>query len=147
MLRSRWRPFHGYPQSYRLASIPLATNTSYWRVVNHRDDEFVRPSSAPLAKRPMQLRRNRALWGALFLLLTLAASYKLRRTWEGTRGFYLWKQISGKAHQGQYVTSDGAQIYFETFGSGEPVLVLHGGGPGCRKRCRGRSGRSQTSIL
>ena len=36
-----------------------------------------------------------------------------------------------QAHQGQYVTSDGVQIYFETFGNGEPVLVLHGGGPGC----------------
>jgi pimeloyl-ACP methyl ester carboxylesterase len=79
----------------------------------------------------MQLLRNRALWGVLFVLLTLAASYKLRRTWEGARGFYLWKQLSGKAHPGRYVTSDGAQIYFETFGSGEPVLVLHGGGPGC----------------
>jgi pimeloyl-ACP methyl ester carboxylesterase len=79
----------------------------------------------------MQLRRNRVLWGVLFVLITLAVSYKLRRTWEGARGFYLWKQISGKAHQGRYVTSDGAQIYFETFGSGEPVLVLHGGGPGC----------------
>ena len=99
--------------------------------MHHRDDEFVRPSSPPLAKDPMQLLRNRALWGVAFLLLTLAAGYKLRRAWEGTRGFYLWKQISGKAHQGQYVTSDGAQIYFETFGSGEPVLVLHGGGPGC----------------
>jgi len=75
--------------------------------------------------------RNRALWGVLFLLLTLAAGYKLRRASEGMRGFYLWKQISGKAHQGRYVTSDGTQIYFETFGSGEPVLVLHGGGPGC----------------
>ena len=79
----------------------------------------------------MQLLRNWALWGVLFLLLTLAASYEFLRAWESPRGFYLWKQISGKAHQGQYVTSDGVQIYFETFGKGEPVLVLHGGGPGC----------------
>jgi pimeloyl-ACP methyl ester carboxylesterase len=79
----------------------------------------------------MQLLRNGALWGVLFLLLTLVASYEFLRAWDGTRGFYLWKQISGKAHQGQYVTSDGVQIYFETFGNGEPVLVLHGGGPGC----------------
>jgi pimeloyl-ACP methyl ester carboxylesterase len=82
----------------------------------------------------MQLLRNRALWGALsalILLLALAASYELRRAWQSTRGFYLWKQFSDKAHAGRYVTSGGAQIYFETFGSGEPVLVLHGGGPGC----------------
>ena len=77
----------------------------------------------------MRLLRNRALWGVLFLLLALSASYEFRRAWESTRGFYLWKQISGKAHQGQYITSDGVQIYFETFGDGEPVLVLHGGGP------------------
>ena len=79
----------------------------------------------------MQLLQNRALWGVLFLLLVLGASYEFHRAWESTRGFYLWKHSSGKAHQGQYVTSDGVQIYFETFGKGEPVLVLHGGGPGC----------------
>jgi pimeloyl-ACP methyl ester carboxylesterase len=79
----------------------------------------------------MQLLRNRALWGVFFLLLTLAAIYEFPRAWESTPGFYLWKRISGKAHQGRYVTSDGVQIYFETFGNGEPVLVLHGGGAGC----------------
>ena len=78
----------------------------------------------------MQLLRNRALWGVLLLLLTLAVSCEFSRAWKSTRGFYLWKQISGKALPGQYVTSDGVQIYFETFGNGEPVLVLHGGG-GC----------------
>ena len=84
----------------------------------------------PFAKDPMRLLRNRVLWGVLFLLLTPAASYKLRRSWESTRGFYLWKQILGNAHQDRYVTSDGAQMYFETFGNGEPVLVLHGDGGG-----------------
>ena len=49
----------------------------------------------------------------------------------GYTRFYLWKQISGEAHGGRFVTSDGVQIYFETFGQGEPVLVLHGGGPNC----------------
>ncbi|MGN0847546.1 MAG: alpha/beta fold hydrolase [Kiritimatiellia bacterium] len=32
---------------------------------------------------------------------------------------------------GQYVTSDDARIYYEVYGRGEPVLVLHGGGVGC----------------
>jgi pimeloyl-ACP methyl ester carboxylesterase len=41
--------------------------------------------------------------------------------------FSLWKVYSGKAHGGQHIRADDASIYFETFGSGPPVLVLHGG--------------------
>lgn len=32
---------------------------------------------------------------------------------------------------GHYVQSDDARIYYETYGKGDPVLVLHGGGVGC----------------
>jgi pimeloyl-ACP methyl ester carboxylesterase len=46
------------------------------------------------------------------------------RRWEQ---FYLWKFISGKAHGGQHIHVDDISIYCETFGSGPPVLVLHGG--------------------
>jgi pimeloyl-ACP methyl ester carboxylesterase len=41
--------------------------------------------------------------------------------------FYIWKVLSGKAHGGQHVRVDDISIYCETFGSGPPVLVLHGG--------------------
>lgn len=41
--------------------------------------------------------------------------------------FYLWKAFSGKAHGGQHIRAGDASIYYETFGSGPPVLVLHGG--------------------
>lgn len=41
--------------------------------------------------------------------------------------FYIWKLLSGKARGGQRVRVDDASIYCETFGSGPPVLVLHGG--------------------
>ena len=41
--------------------------------------------------------------------------------------FYLWKAFSGKAHGGRYIRVGDASIYYETFGSGPPVLVLHGG--------------------
>jgi pimeloyl-ACP methyl ester carboxylesterase len=84
-----------------------------------------------MKKEQMQLSRNWILCVVLFLLLALAGSYGFRVAWESTFGFYLWRQVSGKAHPGQYITSDGVPIYFETFGKGEPVLVLHGGGPGC----------------
>ncbi len=32
---------------------------------------------------------------------------------------------------GRYAESEGAKIYFETYGTGEPLLVLHGGMVGC----------------
>ncbi len=41
--------------------------------------------------------------------------------------FYIWKLFSGKAHGGQHIRVDDISIYCETFGSGPPVLVLHGG--------------------
>jgi pimeloyl-ACP methyl ester carboxylesterase len=42
-------------------------------------------------------------------------------------GFYLWKLAAGKAHGGQYFDANGVSIYYETYGAGPPVLVLHGG--------------------
>jgi len=41
--------------------------------------------------------------------------------------FYIWKLVSGKAHGGQHLRVDDINIYFETFGAGPLVLVLHGG--------------------
>jgi pimeloyl-ACP methyl ester carboxylesterase len=41
--------------------------------------------------------------------------------------FYIWKFFSDKAHSGQHVPVDDISIYCETFGTGSPVLVLHGG--------------------
>ena len=35
------------------------------------------------------------------------------------------------AQAGHYVKADDARIYYEVYGKGEPVLVLHGGGVGC----------------
>ena len=32
---------------------------------------------------------------------------------------------------GHYVMADDAKIYYEVYGSGEPILILHGGGVGC----------------
>jgi pimeloyl-ACP methyl ester carboxylesterase len=75
----------------------------------------------------MQLRRYRILLGVPVFLLVLGAGYGAYRAIEGTPGFYAWKWLSGQAHGGRYITSNGVRIYFETYGSGEPVLVLHGG--------------------
>lgn len=41
--------------------------------------------------------------------------------------FYSWKVVVHESHGGDYAKCDGVLIYYETFGSGPPVLVLHGG--------------------
>jgi pimeloyl-ACP methyl ester carboxylesterase len=42
-------------------------------------------------------------------------------------GFQVWKFISGNAHGGQYYNMGDVSIYYETYGAGPAVLVLHGG--------------------
>ena len=38
-----------------------------------------------------------------------------------------WRAISSEAHGGQYADINGVRIWYETYGHGQPVLVLHGG--------------------
>lgn len=68
---------------------------------------------------------------ALIVVVTLvvalvAAFFAFNRLAVGIPAFYVWKAISGKAHGGQYADVNGTRIYYETFGTGRPVLVLHG---------------------
>ena len=56
-----------------------------------------------------------------------AAFYAFNRSAVGIPAFYVWKAISGKAHGGQYADINGTRIYYETYGTGRPVLVIHGG--------------------
>jgi pimeloyl-ACP methyl ester carboxylesterase len=41
--------------------------------------------------------------------------------------FTVWRTLSSEAHGGQYANINGVRIWYETYGSGRPVLVLHGG--------------------
>jgi hypothetical protein len=41
--------------------------------------------------------------------------------------FHFCKVVSGKARGSEYVNTNGICIYYETYGAGPPVLVLHGG--------------------
>lgn len=41
--------------------------------------------------------------------------------------FDLWKTFSGKAHGGRRAQVGPVNLYYETYGEGPPVLVLHGG--------------------
>ena len=40
-------------------------------------------------------------------------------------------QYGNNPSAGHYVQADDAQIYYETYGEGSPVIMLHGGGLGC----------------
>ncbi|HWD26326.1 MAG TPA: alpha/beta fold hydrolase [Rhizomicrobium sp.] len=46
----------------------------------------------------------------------------------GIPRFYVWRTLSGQFHGGQRAQVDGVSIYYETYGEGPPVLVLHGAG-------------------
>jgi len=68
---------------------------------------------------------------ALIVVVTLvvalvAAFFAFNRLAVGIPVFYVWKALSGKAHGGQYADVSGTRIYYETYGTGRPVLVLHG---------------------
>jgi len=62
----------------------------------------------------------------VFVGIVAAAFYAFNRWAVGIPAFYVWKAISGKAHGGQYADVNGTRIYYETYGAGRPVLVLHG---------------------
>ena len=72
----------------------------------------------------------RGMWiaagGAAIIALMIAWS-AFDRANEGAPGFYVWKTLSGQGHGGRRANVDGVSIYYETFGRGPPVLVLHGG--------------------
>lgn len=68
------------------------------------------------------------LAGIVVLMVALVvAVYALNRVAAGRLGFCVWKAISSNAHGGQYLNINNVRIYFETYGRGRPVLVLHGG--------------------
>jgi pimeloyl-ACP methyl ester carboxylesterase len=73
-------------------------------------------------------KRPRALIGAGALAAILVALFLyFDKPAARTAGFYLWRFASGQAHGGQCVEIKDVCIYYETFGAGPPVLVLHSG--------------------
>jgi pimeloyl-ACP methyl ester carboxylesterase len=41
--------------------------------------------------------------------------------------FFAWRRVSSEAHGGRYADINSIRIYYEIYGQGAPVLVLHGG--------------------
>ena len=76
----------------------------------------------------MTRRSKRVLLGLAGVMLASSGGfYALNRSAFGIPAFYLWKAASRTAHGGQSAEINGVRIYYETFGAGPPVLVLHGG--------------------
>lgn len=65
--------------------------------------------------------------GAAFVLIS-AGLWRYDRAHAGVPSFRAWGALTGKAHGGQHAQINGTSLYYETFGEGPPVLVLHGGG-------------------
>ncbi|MEI9991348.1 MAG: alpha/beta hydrolase [Rhizomicrobium sp.] len=53
---------------------------------------------------------------------------QIDRTNFGMPRFYVWRSLGGEFHGSRRVAVDGIVLYTETYGSGPPVLVLHGAG-------------------
>ncbi len=70
--------------------------------------------------------RRAAIIG-LILAFAVVGWTRFDRANVGVPGFYIWKALTGRGHGGQRAAVDGVQIYYETFGRGPPVLVMHGG--------------------
>lgn len=69
------------------------------------------------------------LWAVLALVVALAGGgfYAINKQAIGIPAFYVWKAISGQSHGGTTAEINGIKLYYETYGEGPPVLVLHGG--------------------
>lgn len=69
------------------------------------------------------------LWvtGLLVALVGAGAFLYLDRSSNGILGFYAWKLLPGSVQVETRVDINGISLYYETYGEGPPVLVLHGG--------------------
>jgi pimeloyl-ACP methyl ester carboxylesterase len=62
------------------------------------------------------------------LILLLAGGWILvDRMGRGIPGFMVWRAMSSAAHGGDMVEVNSVRLYVETYGAGEPLLLIHGG--------------------
>jgi len=72
------------------------------------------------------MKKGLIVLGVLAVVCAGAFIY-LDRSSNGIVGFYAWKALSGKAVSESRAEINGVSLYYEAFGEGDPVLVLHGG--------------------
>src|SRR3546814_600485 len=76
----------------------------------------------------MTKTRKIVLAVAAALILVLGGGfYFINNAAIGIPAFLVWNALSSQSHGGQYAQINGVRIYYETYGEGPPVLVLHGG--------------------
>jgi pimeloyl-ACP methyl ester carboxylesterase len=73
---------------------------------------------------------NRALLILSIVVVALAGAVfgfvQIDRTNVGIPRFYVWRMVSGAFHGGNRANVNGISLYYETYGAGPPVIVLHG---------------------
>jgi pimeloyl-ACP methyl ester carboxylesterase len=69
------------------------------------------------------------LWTGLAVLAVLAAAgaYWVNKSASGIPGFYAWKAVTGAPQSAGKLPVNGIDLYYEVYGEGPPVIVLHGG--------------------
>jgi pimeloyl-ACP methyl ester carboxylesterase len=72
-------------------------------------------------------RKKILLIGMAAILAIGSAFYAANRANASVAGFYLWRVLSSRPQNGAYADVNGIRLYYERFGRGTPVLVLHGG--------------------
>lgn len=75
------------------------------------------------------MSRRTILISAVVLILVAGGGFgwtRFNRAAVGIPDFYVWKFLSGQSHNGRRAAVNGISIYYETYGHGQPVLLLHG---------------------
>jgi pimeloyl-ACP methyl ester carboxylesterase len=72
------------------------------------------------------MKKSIIILGVLAIVCAGAFFY-LDRSSNGIVGFYWWKLMPGNVQAETRADINGISLYYETYGEGSPVLVLHGG--------------------
>ena len=72
------------------------------------------------------MKKGLIVLGVLAIVCSGAFVY-LDRSSNGIVGFYAWKALPGNSVSESRADINGVSLYYESFGEGDPVLVLHGG--------------------
>jgi len=75
-------------------------------------------------------RRGKIFAGiaAALVVVTIAALWAVNRAAYGLPAFVAWRAVTSEFHGRHHAKVNGIDAYYETYGAGPPVLVLHGAG-------------------
>ena len=103
--------------------------------IEHQNVASCLPRTRKLAANGRERNRKDPMSNRLLLILTIVvvafagAVYgfvQIDRTNFGIPRFYAWRMVGGQFHGSHRAQVNGISLYYETYGSGPPVLVLHG---------------------